>query len=121
METIPRGRFKCSPERDSFNPGDETDEGEDGEEQEYNSSRVILPREHVYSGHETEDDVENASNPDELFREDPSKGNITPAQNQRYKANEREEHHGVGVEAECVLIVVNAAAIEPVERDVALQ
>jgi hypothetical protein len=47
-------------EGDARNPGDEANDGEDGEEEKDDSARPVFPREHVDGGCEAEEDVENA-------------------------------------------------------------
>lgn len=46
------------------------DDSKDTEYQENDSTRVVTACKHVDSCHETEDDVEDAGDPDELFGED---------------------------------------------------
>jgi hypothetical protein len=54
-------------EGNSGNPGYEAYDGEDREEEENDSARIVFSRQHVDSCRETSNDVNNASDPDELL------------------------------------------------------
>jgi hypothetical protein len=53
------------------NPADETEDVEDAEDEEYNATRPVFSGEHVNGRDESENDVEDTRNPDELLRKSP--------------------------------------------------
>lgn len=56
-------------EGNSGNPGDEAYDSKYREEEEDNSTRPVLSRQHVNGGRKTSDDVDDTSDPDELLGE----------------------------------------------------
>jgi hypothetical protein len=98
-------------ERDPGNPADEAEDVEHAEQQEHYASRPVFPREHVDGRYETEDDVEYASDPDELLSEGARSPHVQVTENDRHAQHEGEEDNGVGVEGEFVCVAVDASAV----------
>lgn len=65
-------------EWDSRNPTDETNDGEDTEEGEYDGRRPIVLTEIVYRGPDSEDNLQYARDPNELLSECTSHRKIEP-------------------------------------------
>ena len=73
-------------ERYARDPADETENVEDAEDEEHDAARPVSSREHVNGRDETENDVENTRNPDELLRKSPGAPHVGVA-----------EYHSLGI------------------------
>jgi hypothetical protein len=72
----------------SGNPADEADDVKRGKNQEYNSSGIISTHKINNRSAKTEDNLENASNPDDLFRECADHPEVYQTENECDKQNE---------------------------------
>lgn len=99
-------------ERDAWDPGYEADDGENGEEEEDDSTGIIFARQHVDGRYETEDDVENSSDPDELLCKLPCKPYVDITEDNRNQEHESKQHDGICREAKVVLGTIDTSAIE---------
>jgi hypothetical protein len=93
---------------------------EDREEQEHNSTRPVLSREHINGRREPKDDVQNARSPNELLRKQTCHPNIPIRKDNSNSKTEYEEDECIRVETEIVATTVDTTAIEAFGLRVAL-
>ena len=108
-------------EWDPRNPAHEANHAKNRKQQEDNRGAVVMPREVVRCSREAKDDVQDASDPDELLGEVPREEKVGPRKEEGEHEHEGEEDDSVGIEGEGVGAAVDAAAIEEVVAIVALE
>lgn len=77
-------------ERDARNPGDETDDSEDTEEEEHYSASILLASDVVDSCREGKNDVQDTCSPDECLGEVARAHEIQPGENEGDDQDENE-------------------------------
>lgn len=89
--------------RNPRNPAYEADNVEDGEHQEHNSGSVLLSPEVKDRGPDTEDDLEDSSDPDNLLREFAYHGEVQEGEYECDGQNVGHQDNSKAVESDCVV------------------
>jgi hypothetical protein len=112
LRDIDRGRQHQGAERDSGNPRDECKYEKGDKYEEYYAARIVVARQHVDGGDQTKHNVQYASDPDECLWKQSGEPDIGVAEEEGDAQAEDEEYNGVGVEANRLCAIVDAAAVD---------
>lgn len=81
-----------------------------------------MPSKVVDSRPNSEGNVQNARDPDELFRKGARQGKVKPGEDKSNGQDEGEEYNGIGVQREFVSIVINPVpSVSALIRGISLQ
>ena len=70
-----------------------------------------MAREVVYGGHDTEDDIQDPRDPDELLSKGAGEGEVAPGSDEGEDEDESEEDDGIGIQGKVLRIAVDTAAV----------
>ena len=90
LRHVDRGLEHEDGEGDARDPANKAKDVKDGEKKENDASGPVFAGQHVQSGHEAEYDVEDAGDPDELFRELPGQPHVRIAEHRCNREDEGE-------------------------------
>ena len=82
----------------------------DTEDSEDHCGGIVVSHKVVDSSANTEKDIQDTSNPDELLGECTGKGEVCPGENQRDGENKNEQDDGIGVQREFIARIVYATS-----------
>lgn len=111
LRHVDRGLQHQNAERDAWDPANEADHVEDAEQQEDDASRPVAARKHIKRRDKTEDDVQNTSDPDQLFGERARSAHVSVGEDRGHAEDEREQNNGVGVQCELVATTVDGTVL----------
>ena len=105
---------------DARDPADETNDVEDRKDQEHDGGRVIMTHEIDNGGADTEDDLQDTGDPNELLGERPRKGEVDIAKDEGRAEDKSEQNNGVGRETKFIGAAIDAATIETLGNSISL-
>lgn len=114
LRDVDRGLQHQDAEGNARNPADEAEDVEDTEYQEDDTTGPVTTREHVNRGHESKNDVEDTSDPDELLCEGARCPHVGVAKDGGHTKHESKQDYCVGVQTKVIL----AAVYSTIEIDV---
>jgi hypothetical protein len=113
------GEHQCG-ERNPGNPGVKAESEEQSEDEEDDTRDILLLVEVEDGGTDSEDDVENTSDPDEDLGKGAGEKQVEEREDEGDSENDAEKNEGVRVETEVVLATVDGAAIVALRFGVAV-
>lgn len=105
-------------EGNTRDPADEADDRENAEEQEHDSTSILLARDVVDTSRERKDNVEDARDPDEGLGEVTRAQKVQPREDESNAEDEDEENESVGIQGEIVGGIVDPATTETFVRGI---
>lgn len=106
---------------DAADPGDESDDHENDEDQKDNAAGVVPSFQHVDGGHQAPDDVQDAGEPNDLLREEAYQDKVEEAKDHGDGETKEEDVDGIVVERERVNAAIATFVVHcEIDRPLAL-